>query len=51
MSNVIAKFKLKKATISARVYRASSGKWEDLGMVASTGWWENLKIKIKNFLK
>lgn len=38
----------KKVTISARVYRASTGKWEDLGTIATTSFWGSLWIKIKS---
>ena len=35
-SKANSKAKVRKATISARVYRAETGKWEDLGVISKT---------------
>jgi len=43
--------KVKRADIKARVYRAATGKWEDLGVIASTDWKWNLVNKIKEVVK
>jgi len=36
MGDIKASAKVKKGTISARVFRAATGKWEDLGVIAKT---------------
>lgn len=41
-----AKGKTRDAQISARVWRAKIGKWEDLGIISSTNQWVSFKIKI-----
>jgi len=41
MKGLKAKAKIKKARISARVYRAETGKWENLGVI----------YKVENFLE
>jgi len=43
MQGMRAKAKTKKATISARVWRAETGKWENLGIIYKT---ENFLSKI-----
>ena len=37
-------------TINARVYRAATGKWEDIGVISSTKKWFNIRRRIKNGL-
>lgn len=44
---MIGKTKVKKGTIRAKVFRAETGQWEDLGIIAST----NIFWKIKNKIK
>lgn len=46
----VANTKLKKGTVSARVYRAATGKWENLGVIASTSKWFNFKQGVKKWL-
>lgn len=41
---MIAKAKTRKVTIKARVYRAATGQWEDLGVIYSS------KSRIKNII-
>lgn len=49
---MLAFAKTKKAMIQARVFRASTGRWEDLGIIWQTkGWIKNLIDKIKLWLQ
>ena len=49
---MITKAKVKKATIKARVFRAETGKWEDLGVIwKSQGRLKKLIDKIKLWLQ
>ena len=43
------KAKVKSHTIKARVFRVSTGKWEDLGIIATSkaDWYTNLISRIK----
>lgn len=46
-----ASAKARKSTMSIRVYRAKTGKWEDYGIVASSSKWIMFKVKIKRIFK
>jgi len=46
--------KVKRADIKARVYRATTGKWEDLGIITSTDrFWKIKKFiwKVVNYVR
>ena len=43
----LGKAKVRKGTIKARVYRAATGQWEDLGVICSTSLVWRIKNKIK----
>ena len=49
MAKVEAKAKTRKATIRARVYRASTGQWEDLGVISRSH--PDLLERIKKLLR
>jgi hypothetical protein len=49
MSELVAKGKIKSAQISARVYRAETGKWTNLGVIAKSK--ESLIRRIKQWLQ
>ena len=49
---MLTKADTRKATISARVYRASTGQWEDLGIIWQTkGLIKNLINRIQKWLQ
>ena len=48
---ITASAKIKKSQIRAKVFRASTGKWEDLGVIAKTeGRFKKFIRKIKTLL-